>query len=151
MNTIKIFTAALIISAFSIFVGCSDESFSPTSQSLTAEKTAGANAGDNINANIYHSLISLKPGQLYTFNYSNTGFYIFNSVQILNCESVKGRIEVSGQIANQALILGCNSKGFKLSKITVINQGLNVVDLDIFLSGSKEKITDPYEIDSKLF
>jgi hypothetical protein len=98
-----------------------------------------ANTG-NIEPEKFYTKLSLKPNQSHDLNFENTGYYTFNSISILNCGDTKNGIEVSGYGDDLALILGCNSSGFSVNSINIINMSDRKVDLDIFLTGSKTRI-----------
>lgn len=144
MKTLKTLTAIIIICTLNVIAGCSDDIISPTVQSSVTEKNSFTKNESSDDIERYHSNISLKPHDSYTYTYENTGYYKFNSISILNCGNTKGSLDISGYSDDQAFVLGCNSKGFDAWSITIVNTTRESVNLDVFLSGSKIRISHPH-------
>jgi len=140
MKTLKSVTAIAVICVLSVLTGCSDQLISPVTQST--------GSGHNLNTveeNIkdvlrYQSKISLKPNESYSYSYESTGFYSFNSISVLNCGDFKSGLDISGYMDDQAIILDCNSTGFYVWSITIVNTTGEAVDLDVTLTGSKKRV-----------
>ena len=140
MKTLKSATAIVTICILSILTGCSDQLITPVTQSTVSDlklNTAEENIKDLLR---YKSKISLKPNESYSYSYENTGFYSFKSISILNCGDFKSGLDISGYMDDQAIILNCNSSGFYVWSITIVNTTGEAVDLDVTLTGSKKKV-----------
>jgi len=143
MTTLKTFQTVFLIAAISILAGCNDEITSLVSVSQEQKKAAEPESEENLSTNSFHSKIILSPGQSGSFSYENTGFYRFNSILIPECDEIKNDIEVTGYLDDQALVLGCSAKEFWVASVTITNISVHKIELDIHLTGSKVRVTNP--------
>ncbi len=143
MTTLKTFQTVFLTAAISILAGCSDEITSLVSVSQEQKKAAEPEAEENLSTNSFHSKIILSPGQSGSFSYENTGFYRFNSILIPECNEIKNDIEVTGYLDDLALVLGCSAKEFWVASVTITNISVHKIELDIHLTGSKVRVTNP--------
>jgi hypothetical protein len=150
MKNLKSVAAAVIFSVLTFIAGCSDQIISPVSQSNGPDKVTSSGEAKT-KADVYHTVISLKPRQVYTFDSQNTIFKSFNSISVLNCGDTKSGIEIFGYSNDAVMVLGCNSKDFYAYSITVENRTSASVDLDVFLTGSNQMVVDPWQIEKELY
>lgn len=142
MKTIKTFHLTLVMLVLSVLAGCSDKFMSPSATTPTTNIKGASNSEESSIKNVYQSKIKLAPGQTYTFNYDNTGFYTFDLVLVSNCLESRKNLEIVGKGDDYLLLLHCNSKGFFAKSIQVRNLSSGRMELDVTLSGSKKKIND---------
>ncbi len=140
MKTLKSATAIMVICVLSILTGCSDQILTPVTQSSGSDLKVNIAEENKSDVLRYQSKISLKPNQSYSYSYESTGFYSFNSISVLNCGDTKSGLDISGYMDDQALTLDCNSTGFYVWSITIVNTTGEAVDLDVTLTGSKKRV-----------
>ncbi|MEO8664761.1 MAG: hypothetical protein ABI462_04625 [Ignavibacteria bacterium] len=143
MYTFKIYRTAILMLVLSILAGCSDEITSPVTESGGHETAIKQEAQENLSTNFFHGKVLLKPRQSYSFSYENTGFYRFNAVSVTNCEDIKNDIEVTGYMDDEAITLGCSTKDFWVKSITVTNISGHKTEIDIYLTGTKIRVSEP--------
>ena len=140
MKTLKSVKAIAVICVLSFLAGCSDQLISPVTQNTGSDHKINIAEENTKDVLRYQSKISLKPNESYSFSYESTGFYSFNSISVLNCGDIKSGLDISGYMDDQAIILDCNSTGFYVWSITIVNTTGEAVDLDVTLTGSKKRV-----------
>lgn len=151
MNNLKSFSGVLII-VVSILAGCSDQITSSSDHTTNpgssgVPKNKVSESAEKLSLKSFNTQIRLKPFRSYTFTKSNTGLDKINGIDVINlsddpyldkrpieCENLL----VYGDSKDDAFI-HCSSKGLDLGRITVENTSAQMLDLDVFLQGVREK------------
>ncbi|MDQ3020963.1 MAG: hypothetical protein M3R36_10385 [Bacteroidota bacterium] len=143
MKAIKMLQAIIVISVFTILTGCSEETISPVGISNDSVEVSDPAIQDDIPVNVYHSVIRIKPKKSYTFDFSNTGLYSFNSISVFHPEISRKLFEIVAYMDDEVILLDNNSSGFFVRSITIQNLTSRFIDLTVVLKGSNVPVKDP--------
>ncbi|MBK8552117.1 MAG: hypothetical protein IPL53_14070 [Ignavibacteria bacterium] len=145
MKNLKMLLAALSLTALSFLTGCSDQ-ITSTGESMSGnmENSGISQAERQIDRPLFKTQIRLKPFRSYTFNLSNTGLNLFNSVKAERIYSAADDdifndpckdLRIIGS-SNEKVELSCNSSSkLDLKEVTVVNTGSSMFDVDVVLTG----------------
>jgi len=138
MKTLKIVITVILIYTGTYFSGCNNEFSSPVNSKISdAEKL---NSDELHLDSAIHRIIKLKPHQTYTFNYLNTGFRIFRSLNAPNCEELENIIQIRGYADDGEVFIECGDNNFSALEVNIINLTSGYVYLDLTLTGSRKII-----------
>lgn len=138
MKLNKLFKLAIVLSVISVFTGCSDEINAP-SMSPPIAYSGSEFEQQEISTSVFRTNISLKPGQSYSFDYSNTGFYTVNFIMVTTCDNV----EIKGYNDDELIFLSCYSSGFTAKTIRIKNISSEIIEPVVYLKGSDKKNINP--------
>lgn len=158
MNAIRMFQTAVTTLVIIILAGCSDSDNLTSSGATgnlpkTSSKKDVSTVEENIPAPVpvpviptHRVSIRIKPYRTYVFDASNTGFKKITSVDIAELSQNESDINVRscrdfaiyGDSKNDTFI-NCHSNGFQYSKIVIENLTSKFLELDVSLTGVREK------------
>jgi len=138
MKTSKLVRAIAVTAILTIFTGCSEDMLTPSDISYT--KTENIESSVSIPKKIFTQTLKLGPYETYSFDFSNTGFYKFNSIFVTDCAKLHKNYEISGYDDDQAIVLECDSRNINVASITIQNITSQTIEVEIYLTGSDKKI-----------
>ena len=142
MKNFRSVTSSVIFTVIMLVSGCSEKIIAPETSESAIQREASREE-KNVNQVVIHNQVNLKPNQVYTFDTQNSIYSAFNSISVLNCPVTKNNVEILGHVNDMIAILGCNSKGFLVHRITIENKNSHSVELDVYLTAVLKKYTDP--------
>ncbi len=151
MKTFKMLQIAAVIFGLSVLIGCgnSDEIISSGSPGISPGTDKRIlETEENVPRPVpviptYRTQLKLKPNSSQTFEFSNTGFYKFTSIDVSSIGPSADRtvqdcsnISIYGDSKNDQYI-SCHSGGFDFKKITIENTSSKDLELDVSIIGLK--------------
>ncbi len=140
MKTInKVLLTAMIL-ILTILTGCTENILTPNKEITGTGQKNDRAVHETRQVKGHQSKVELKQHEIFTLNYTNTGFYNFDAISVVNNSATQSALEIIGYSDDEAFLLGSNSKGFWVSSITIENKSPGNVSLDVYVTGSKYKI-----------
>ena len=150
MKNLKMILSAMAILILSILTGCSDSITSSGGEYVkSSNKGRAPEMQEQISRPLFQTRIRLKPNRSYTFNQSNTGLSIFNSIDVsriysnkINSENIDpcGSLVIYGgdkELSKTVSALSCKSVNINVKEITIHNISSSMIDLEVILTGTK--------------
>ncbi|HAY33304.1 MAG TPA: hypothetical protein PK536_00240 [Ignavibacteria bacterium] len=140
MKTLKLVTAALLVSAIAVIYGCSDYLTSGPEADSVSKNVSNPLSKHNGTTEVF---IKLKPFKSHTIYNYDLGFKEIHSLRVENTEDSDN---TKDQACRQLLIysgfsdkeksLSCSESGIKANEITLKNTGYKMLSLKVTLTSN---------------